>query len=326
RDAVSSLLATTRSWMEDGAEVAKATEKSLKEKLGGLKKLVEPIQARRKEGEARPEKVKAFKETLEKTDSLMTMVQQQVKDTVKAKSEWAELQSSSSASAAEAAASASATPAADTDADVEPADGDAVAASSSSSSSSTSSASAEPPKPTTYSFTSEDLTLISGVYNDVSTWFTEQSAAQKKLSAHEDPVLLTSDLEAKEARLQDVMQQLVAKKLRFANEYAGGQQQSGSSKKSKTSSKSKSAKSSKTKKGKSSSTATGKAGSVTPKASKAAESEKGKEKAKKGPTFITMGADGKMPTEEEILKAVRENGAEDGEGEGESEGKGHDEL
>ncbi|OQO05866.1 hypothetical protein B0A48_09961 [Cryoendolithus antarcticus] len=318
RDAVSSLLATTRTWMEDGAEVAKSTEKTLKEKLSGLKKLVEPIQARRKEGEARPEKVKAFKETLEKTDSLMTMVKEQVKDVAKAKSEWAELQSSSSASAAEAAASASATPAADTDA--EPVGEDAEATTFSSTS--TSSATAEMPKPTTYSFTPEDLTLISGVYEDVNTWFTSQEAAQNKLSAHEDPVLLTSDLQAKEARLQDVMQQLVAKKLRFANEYAGGQDRSASSsKKSKTSSKSKTSKSSKTKKskGKGSETASGNGGSVTPEASKAAE------KGKKGPTFITMGADGQMPTEEEILKAVRENGAEDGEGEEAGE-KGHDEL
>ena len=273
RDAIAKLLSETKEWMEEPKEIAKATEKVFKERLSALKKLVEPIKQRRSESEGRDDKVSALKDSLEKTNKLMDTVRDQVQK--------AEEEASKSASSLAASATASV--------DTDGLDDDDEATSTSSS---------KAPAPSTFSpYTNEDLSSISKLHSEISAWLEEQTTAQNKLSAHEDPVLTIKDLEAKAAKLSDAMLELIQKKIRQPKP-------SSSSKKPK-------AKTSKAKKSKSSATSTSAA---------EAETDAPEADEKTGPKIIRMDQDenGEMPDQEEILRRVRE-------AMGEKE-EGHDEL
>lgn len=277
REEISKLLASTREFMESPSDVAKATEKVFKDKLAGLKDLVTPIQQRRKEGEARPEKVKALRESLEQTNKLMEMVRERVKEAEASSSKASELEEASKSAAS--ASSTTSAPSDDLD-DLEEPD---------------TSSTTEAPKytsPASFSpYTSADLTSVEAVYSEITAWLAEKEAEQGKLSSHDDPVLTVKELEGKAQKLSEVMVELVQKKMRTPPK-------SSSSKKAKTS---------KTKKGKSSTT------TEAPDAS-ATASKKG------GPKFMTVNGDEGMPSEEEILRMVREAKGEDGNGDV------HDEL
>lgn len=164
--------------------------------------------------------------------------------------------------------------------------------------STTSSAKASPTPSSFSPYTNEDLTSISKIHSDVSAWLNEKTTAQNKLKPHEDPVLTLKDLEAQAAKLSDAMLELVQKKIRQPKA------SSSSSKKPKS-------KTSKAgKKGKSSSTSTS--------SSAAGEAETDVPDAD-GPKVVKMepGEDGEMPSEDEILRRVREAMGEK---------EGHDEL
>ena len=274
RDAISKLLSETKEWMEEPKEIAKATEKIFKDRLSGLKKLVEPIKQRRTESEGRDEKVAGLKDSLEKTSKLMGTVRDQVK---KAEEE-------ASKSASSIAASATAT--VDTD-DLE--DDDEA----------TSTSSSKAPAPSAFSpYTNEDLTSISKLHADISAWLEEQTTAQNKLTPHDEPVLTIKDLEAKAAKLSDAMFELIQKKIRAPKP------SSSSSKKPKT----KTSKAGKKNKSSATSTSAGEVETDAPEAEKS------------GPKIVRMDQDenGEMPSQEEILRRVRE-------AMGEKE-EGHDEL
>lgn len=290
REEVSKLLASTREFMESPSDVAKATEKVFKEKLAGLKGLVTPIQQRRKEGDARPEKVKALRESLEQTNKLMEMVRDRVKEAEASSSKASELEEASKSAAS--ASSATATPSAPSDDldDLEEPD---------------TSATTEAPKytsPASFSpYTSADLTSVEAVYSEITAWLAEKEAEQGKLKSHEDPVLTVKELEGKAQKLSEVMVELVQKKMRTPPKPS-------SSKKSK-------AKTSKTKKAK-------KGSESTTEAPDASATEAGEGGKKGGPKFMTINGDQGMPSEEEVLKMVREAKGD----EGESAGDVHDEL
>lgn len=147
-------------------------------------------------------------------------------------------------------------------------------------------------------YTIEDLTSISKLHSEISAWLEEKTTAQNKLSAHEDPVLTIKDLEAKASKLSDAMLELIRKKINQPKP-------SSSSKKAKT-------KTSKSKKGKKASSAT---------ATSAGEAETDAPEAEEsGPKIVRMdqGEDGEVPSEEEILRRVREAMGDKQEG--------HDEL
>lgn len=262
RSEISKLLTETKEWMEEPKEVFKATEKVFKDRLSALKKLVEPIKQRFTESEGREDKVSALKESLEQTNKLMETVREQVKK--------AEEEASKSASSVASSATAS------TDTDDLEDDDEATSTSSAKSA----------PTPSVFSpYTNEDLTSISKVYDDISAWLEEKTAAQKKLSAHEDPALTIKDLEGKASKLSDAMLELIQKKMRQPKP------SSSSSKKPKS-------KTSKAKKNKSTSTSAGEAEAET----EAPDAESS------GPKIVRMdqGEDGEMPSEEEILQRVKE--------------------
>lgn len=267
RTEVSKLLETTREFMESPGQAAKATEETLREKLSGLKKLVQPIQSRRKEEVARPEKVQALRSSLEQTQQLMENVREQVEKASSASSKASEMEASRSA--AEAESSTTAAPSADDFDDLEE-PGTASAMTT------------DAPKyssPADFSpYTEVDLKDVEEVYDSVSKWLAEKESEQGKLKPYEEPALLVADIESQASKLSSVMTDLIYKKMQKP--------------KSSSSKKATKAKTSKTK----ASSKKGKKSSTTEAPAEETESAR--------PGFVTVNSDDEMPTEEEILEMV----------------------
>ncbi|KAF2766351.1 actin-like ATPase domain-containing protein [Teratosphaeria nubilosa] len=268
RDEISKLLESTRSFMEDPSQIAKATEASLKEMLTGLKKLVEPIQSRRKEALARPDKIKALQSSLEQTEKFLTTIREQV-----ASASAAQV-SASAYEASAGSASTTAKPETDEWADLEEPDA---------------TMSSEMPKyssPSDFSpYTEVDLKDLESTYESTISWLKEKEAEQNSLKETDEPAFTVKDVELKAAKLSQAMAELVYKKIR---------QEKPKAKKGKSSSSSKS----KGKKAK----ATGTAAAKEEKTQEAERSEKGKGNSK----FMTAGPDDEMPSEEQIEAMIRE--------------------
>lgn len=212
REAINTLLTSTREWMEEPAEMAKASEATFREKLQNLKDLVVPIQTRRKEELARPEKVSALRESLKQTDNLITMIRDQVEKASSLSSEAAASTSSSSTSSSSTAT--------DSD-DLEDSE-----------TSSTSSSSATPQPSAFTPYTNADLEEVLATHGSVSQWLEDKEAEQQKLASSEEPALLVRDIEAKANQLALVMKRLIEKKTQKPPKPSSSSSKSSSSKKS----------------------------------------------------------------------------------------------
>jgi hypoxia up-regulated 1 len=298
REGITGMLAKVRDFMEGDA--ARATEEVLRERLADLKGLVEPIRERRKETEARPEKLEALRSSLQQTETFIdNMKEAMIKAEAAQASQSAEAAKASSASttSAEADAGTTASPSAEDDlADLEEAD--------SSSSSTTSSAS---PKATEIvsPYTAAELEQIQKVHDDAAAWLKEKEAAQEKLQDSDDPAFTVKDLERESSKLSKIMTDMIYKQM----------QRQAPPKKSSTKSKTKSKTNKGGKKGKSTTTVPGDEDATATGSGK--------------PAFVTINPSDGMPSEEEIMRMVREaqaNGAgreEEAEVPAES---GHEEL
>lgn len=209
RDEISKLLDSTRSFMEDSSKVAKAKEDELKEKLKGLKGLVEPIQSRRTEENNRPAMVDRLKDSLNQTSQLVEMIQEQVKLAEERQSKAKDFSSTSTSdSSTESSTTVSPSAANDLD-DLEEPD------------TASTSTEEEGPKysdPSDFNiYTSVDLSEIQTAYDNAKAWLEEKEAAQAKLGSHEEPVLRVSEIEKKADELGMVMRDLLYKKMK-ANE------------------------------------------------------------------------------------------------------------
>ncbi|TKA23750.1 hypothetical protein B0A50_07032 [Salinomyces thailandicus] len=277
RGDISKLLDSARGFMEDPGQVTKATEETFRERLTGLKTLVEPIQSRRREESARPEKVEKLKESLGKTNKMVDMVREQI-----AKA------SEAVANAAETSTESSSTTMSTTD------DFDDLEEPDTASSSTTAA-----PKPSSFAdfspYTDSDLTSIEEAYETVSKWLQEKESEQGKLKPFEDPVLSVKELEAQASKLSNVMADLMYKKT----------QRSKSS--SSSSSSSKKAKSSKTKSAKKSSKTSSSSSTTSAPADEATSVPVSEEMAGK-PKVVTMKPGEELPSEEELVEMVGEVG------------------
>ncbi|GAB7361890.1 hypothetical protein MBLNU230_g1928t1 [Neophaeotheca triangularis] len=212
REAISNLLTSTREWMEQPGQMASATESAFKEKLQALKDLVTPIQSRRKEELARPEKITTLRDSLSKSEKLITNIESQLS------------RASSESSTSTSTPSTTSTSTVD---DLE--DGDETA-----------SPSPKPSDPPAFStpYTDSDLADLRDTHASIAQWLTDKESEQQNLPSHEEPALLVTDLEAKSSQLGLITRRIQDKKLQ-----PKPKPRSSSSKKS---TKSKSAKSSKT--------------------------------------------------------------------------------
>lgn len=277
RSAVSKLLQTTRDFMEQPGELTKATEKVLTEKLNALKKLVVPIQERRKETEGRPEKLRGLRSSLDQTNDLINMVKEQVESAKDSYSRSLEATSSKVLSAASEQTAGSSSK--DDPDDLEEPDA----------TSTTATEAPEYSSPAAFSpYSDSDLSSVKEVYDEVSAWLEKKEAEQAKLKPFEDPAFTVSDIEKKAAQLSEAMMDVLQKKMKLPP-------------KSSSSRRPKSSKTKAPKKSKTSATESAE-GSVTDAPS---EEESPGEK----PKFITLENGEEMPDEEEILRMISKMGA-----------------
>lgn len=209
---ISKLLESTRAFMEDSSKVAKAKEEELKEKLKGLKGLVEPIQTRRTEETKRPAMVDRLKESLNQTNQLVDMIREQVKLAEERQSKAKEFTSTPTSDSSDASTDPSPSASDDLD-DLEEPDPTST------------STEEEGPKysdPSDFNaYTSVDLTAITSAYESAKTWLEEKEAEQAKLGPHEEPVLLVREIEKKAEELGTVMRDLLYKKMKGAENLKG---------------------------------------------------------------------------------------------------------
>lgn len=269
RSEISKLLESARGFIEDPTQMAKAGEEVFRERLTGLKKLVEPIQQRRKEELARPDRVEKLRESLGQTSKMIDMVKEQIAKASAAASQAAESATESSSTTASTSG--------DFD-DLEEPD-------------TASTTTTAKPKATDVSpYTEADLKSIEEAYETVTKWLSEKETEQKKLKSHEDPVLSARDLEAQASKLSNVMSDLLYKKAQ----------------RSKPSSSKKSKSSSKTKSGKKSSKTFTEDASQDATATPAADEHESATAKSGGPKVMTVNPGDEMPSEEQILEMAGE--------------------
>ncbi|KAI6711442.1 hypothetical protein PZA11_003227 [Diplocarpon coronariae] len=277
-------------WIYSGG--TEASREELKAKLKEMKDIVAPIELRKSEAVARPEALKELRDALNQTQTVIKGISEQIANDIKKHEEF------SASKAAAASAKPTPSPVSDEFAELE----DEVTSSTTSAP-----AQEETLAPPVYRW--EDLTGIQQFYDTATTWLNEKLPAQEKLSASDDPVILSKDLSAKARLLTDMHVDLMMKSMK--QPYKSSRP---------TSSK-------KAKKPKAKKTSSKKSGTKTEAADKGAKTKAGTaqtmERNADGSMNFNIGKDGKMPTEEEIMRFLKEAGAASEEA---VEEKTHDEL
>ncbi|KFY38070.1 hypothetical protein V494_04524 [Pseudogymnoascus sp. VKM F-4513 (FW-928)] len=246
-------------------EGTSATREVLRAKLGEMKAIVDPIERRKDEAAKRPEQVKGLKESLEHAQSVINLVKERIAEQVEFMSSVS-LRPTPSETSTES--STTAEPSTETDGAEE--DNTSVEAEAE-----TKTKTSEIPLPTVppTSFTQEDLDKLETLHKETSDWFSKKLAEQEALKVTDDPVLLVKEMAKKANDLSQAGMEVVMKGMKGPEQPKPAYTKTSKSKKPKTS------KTKKSKKSKSTST----------------EAAEGTEEAKAYD----------MPTEEEILEAVR---------------------
>ena len=179
----------------DGAD---ANREMLKAKLDELRGLVAPIQKRKEEASKRPSQIQKLQDALAQANTMATVIQQQ--------REAQALADSKAVSYSEAAKSQTTTaPSTSTD-DFADLDDETPTASSFT-------ASAVPNMPASI-YSEEDVNAILQKEDSVKKWLDEKLAEQDKLSATDDPLLLSSELSAKSEELNNLVMRLLTKQMK----------------------------------------------------------------------------------------------------------------
>jgi len=184
----------------DGAD---ASRDALKARLDELRGLVEPVQKRKDEASKRPQQVQSLQEALNQTKAMVSVIKQQIE----AQSAADVATSAAAASASEEASSQTTEPPSSTD---DFADLDDETATSST----TSTAAAPKPPPPMFSYSEEDLKAVTDAQESVESWLNNKLAEQEKLSATDDPVILSSDMAAKSKELNEMVMNLLTKQMK----------------------------------------------------------------------------------------------------------------
>lgn len=188
-------LNTASDWVY--AEGPNADEKTLRAKLKELEDIVNPILRRRRESWKRPGAVTDLEETISGMKEVVELVNNQI-------AEQAAYSSKSAEAAAKSSAEPSPSPSADPLDDLEEEDLEAAP-----------SASATPEieeVPTIY--TEEDRTKIQDLTAKAKKWLEDTQAKQSKLQAHEEPVLTVEELKSQKKQLDDVVMEMMMKKMK----------------------------------------------------------------------------------------------------------------
>lgn len=258
----------------DGAD---ATREELKARLKEMRDIVEPIQRRKEEAAQRPEKIKTMKDALDQTSAFINSIKEQIE---LAKAEAAS-SSASTASASTKPAESSSSTSPDDFAGLE--DDETTSSSTSATPSPTPDLGPAPP-----SYTDSDLTEVTTLYTSVQEWFTAKQAAQDALPLSADPVLLVDELATKSQELTSLTMKIIMRAMKIPDPARP--------KKASSSTKSRKARATKAK---------------TAKGPKTTEIEIEDGPKKGGPKVVRMDfGDDEMPTEEEILRKMKEQGVD----------------
>ncbi|KAJ4988563.1 heat shock protein 70-like protein [Stagonosporopsis vannaccii] len=288
------------------AEGPNADEKSLRAKLKELENIVNPILRRRRQSWKRPGAITDLEETIGGMKEVVELVNNQIAERSAYVSKSAEAASSSSASP-------SPSPSVDPLDELEEDDAEA-----------TPSASATPEiEEVPEIYTDEDRSKIEDVTEKARKWLEETRAKQDKLQSHEDPVLTVEELKVYKQELDDVVMEMMMKKMKHFKPPKPKSTPKPKAKKSK----SKKAKTSSSEKPTETPVAAKDAEGDSEQPDPEAQAEQQREEIKNsGPKVESHG--GRGPTEEELREALKKAGVEwDEEQINEYVGKGkHDEL
>ena len=196
RDSLLSKSSEIGSWLyEDGSD---APRNVLKEKLDELRGMVNPINKRKKEANERPEAVKRLKDAINQAETMEGLVKQHLES-----QSSSEAAASSTSTTSTSATETTAAPSADEFADLEE--------ESSTGTTTTASEIPEIPQPL---FSASDLVEMEEARKSVEVWLDEKTTEQDKLAATDDPILLSSDLDAKAKELSDAATNMLMKQIR----------------------------------------------------------------------------------------------------------------
>jgi hypoxia up-regulated 1 len=280
----------------DGAD---ATKEELKGKLKDLQAIVGPVQKRIEEASKRPELVKSLQEALKNTNEFVVDIKKKIAD-------YEEFQSSKSVSSTSTTSTEGSTTTAppSSSGDFDGLEDEATASTTTATAADPMEELAKERGPVPPLYTLEDLKESEDLHASISVWLEEKLAAQEKLGATDDPVLLVKDLTEKREKLDKAGMDLAMKGVRNFEK----RKPSGDKDKKK-----------------------GKNGKKAKKASGTQSSTKPAQTIKLKP-----GEDGKMPSQEEIDELLKEfvREAEEAKQQEEQqqqaqkdgEKKGHDEL
>lgn len=255
------------------SEGPNADEKTLRAKLKELEDIVNPILRRRRESWKRPGAITELEETVEHMKEVSELVANQI-------SERAAYVTKSAEAASSASASPSPSASADPLDELEEADPEA-----------TPSAPATPEiEEVAEIYTEADQTKIKELTEKAKSWLAETRAKQDKLASHEEPVLTVESLASYKKQLDDVVLEMMMKKMKHFKPP-----------KAKATPKPKAKKPAKAKKSKADKAA------ETPVAAKEGEADT-EQPRKEG---ASAGAQaGKMPTEQELRETLEKAGVE----------------
>ncbi|KAF3041087.1 lumenal Hsp70 protein [Didymella heteroderae] len=179
------------------SEGPNADEKSLRAKLKELEDIVNPVLRRRRESWKRPGAITELEETIAGMKEVDDLVKNQIAERAVYVTKSAEAASSSSASP-------SASPSVDPLDELEEEGIDSAP-----------SASATPElEEVPEIYTEADRTKISSVTEKVKKWLDETRTKQDKLAAHEEPVLTVEQLKTYKKELDDVVMEMMMKKMK----------------------------------------------------------------------------------------------------------------
>lgn len=207
RKELSDQLSAASEWLYGDGTDAKLQD--FKDKLKGLRKMVDPVLKRKEENSNRGDAVSRLEEGLKSIKSTIEMVENNMKQAAE--------DAASSASSASVAATASTSRTSSSAGDELEDD----PYSSTASPDEAAEAEADIPALKPYQYTEDDLSSLKSTRDLVQKWFDEKSAAQKKLGPHDDAALLVADLELKAKQLQNEVSNTIMKTIR-AQEFPKG--------------------------------------------------------------------------------------------------------
>ncbi len=195
------MLSSTSEWLYGEGSDAKLQD--FKERLKGLRGLVDPVLKRKDQAGKRPDAIKALKEGLENINGIITMVEGSIQKATE----------DAASSASEAAASASSTIVAmpSSAAEGDDLDEDPYGSTSAAGPAQTD----EPPPFKPYEYTNEDLSALTTKHDEVKKWLDSKLVLQDKLGQHDDPAFLVSELESKGQELQQLVSETIMKSIKM---------------------------------------------------------------------------------------------------------------